>query len=112
MIKDKKKIKEKKSCSFAISVSLLISPREYNKCKGVKVQSTQEKNTLTWHHFQSRVFFLVVEPATDIHTAAVHPRVFFLDIPDGQGHVAASLIPPQLVPRRHSTGHRPSVSLD
>lgn len=93
------------SCSFAIFMSL-------QQIKDVKLQMTQEKNILTWHHSQSHMGFLVVEPAGDLHTAAVRPRVCLLELPDGQGQVAPSQVPQQLVPLGQSAGHRRPVSLD
>lgn len=53
----------------------------------------QEKNTLTWHHSQSHIAFLVVEPARNLHAAAVRPRVRLLELPDGQGQVAPPQVP-------------------
>lgn len=100
------------SCYFSIFMSLLFSPHKRNKLKDVKLQMTQEKNILTWHHGQSHMGFLVVEPAGDLHTAAVRPRVSLLELPDGQGQVALSQVPQQLVPLGQSAGHRRPVSLD
>lgn len=93
------------SCSLAIFMSM-------QQIKDVKLQMTQEKNILTWHHSQSHMGFLVVEPAGDLHTTAVRPRVCLLELPDGQGQVALSQVPQQLVPLGQSADHRRPVSLD
>lgn len=60
---------------------------------------------LTWQHIQLDLVFVIIEPAWDVHAAAIQPRVLLLDPPDGQGHVTLAEPPHQQVPLRQPAGH-------
>jgi len=48
---------------------------------------------------------VVVEPAGDVHAAAVHARVTVLQPHDGEGYVAAAQVPGEAVALRQPADH-------
>lgn len=65
--------------------------------------------SITFFHGQVYVDLLVVEPARNLHPAAINPRICFLSFNDGQGNVTLHDLAQQLVPGGLSESHIPII---
>lgn len=63
--------------------------------------------SVTFHHAQVYVEFVVIEPSWDLHSAAVYAGISPLSVNDGQGHVSVRHPPLQLVPGGLPVDHGP-----
>lgn len=67
---------------------------------------------LTCHYCEGLLVFVIIKPARDIHTAAVHPWVAHLQLPDGQWHITFAEITSEQVTLWQTTDHWCPVWLD
>ena len=71
----------------------------------VKVADPHTSFPLTRHHAQRGLVDLIVEPAGDVHAAAVHARVALLHLHEGEGDVPRPTEPEEPVALAPSADH-------